>query len=242
MIKKIIIGISVISIIGLLLVWSLVIGIIQFNNPSMINYPVRGVDVSSYQGDIDWQVLSSQNISFAFIKATEGSSFVDDKFLYNWNEAIDTKLKIGAYHFFSYESSGINQAEHFIATVPLLKNTLPPVIDIEFYGKFEKSPVDSEIVNLELKNMLNRLEEYYGTKPIIYSTEKSYDLYIKDKFEEYPQWARSVYTSLSYINSSKWTFWQYTNREKLYGYNGKEKYIDMNCFNGTNNEFEMLYS
>ena len=56
-------------------------GIWHFNNPSSTQYPVRGVDVSSYQGNIDWAVLSKQNISFAFIKATEGSSFVDKYFL-----------------------------------------------------------------------------------------------------------------------------------------------------------------
>ena len=59
------------GLIGFVLVWN---GIIQLNHPSQESYPVRGVDVSSYQGEIDWQVLSRQGIQFAFIKATEGSS------------------------------------------------------------------------------------------------------------------------------------------------------------------------
>lgn len=50
------------------------IGILQLNNPSKKKYPVRGVDVSHYQGDIDWDTLANQGIDFAFIKATEGSS------------------------------------------------------------------------------------------------------------------------------------------------------------------------
>ncbi len=54
-----------------LLFWN---GVVLLNNPSTTEYPVRGVDVSSYQGEIDWQVLSSQQISFVFIKATEGST------------------------------------------------------------------------------------------------------------------------------------------------------------------------
>ena len=48
-------------------------GVVLFNNPSNMEFPVRGVDVSSYQGTIDWNVLASQNIQFAFIKATEGN-------------------------------------------------------------------------------------------------------------------------------------------------------------------------
>ena len=73
--------------------------------------------VSSYQGEINWRVLSSQNISFVFIKATEGSSFVDKNFAYNFQEAQKTSLSVGAYHFFSYDSEGKTQAENFINTV-----------------------------------------------------------------------------------------------------------------------------
>ena len=67
-------------------------GIIHFNNPPFGS--VIGVDVSSYQGDIDWEILSSQDISFAFIKATEGSSYVDPYFENNWENAADTDLRI----------------------------------------------------------------------------------------------------------------------------------------------------
>ena len=60
-----------------LLFWN---GILLINNPDETEYPVRGVDVSAYQGEIDWTILANQNIDFAFIKATEGSSFVDKRF------------------------------------------------------------------------------------------------------------------------------------------------------------------
>ena len=87
-------------------------GIIFLNNPSIDEYPIRGVDVSSYQGKIDWKTLSEQDIQFAFIKATEGSSFVDPNFSENYSNARKTKLRIGAYHFFSYDSSGKTQNYH----------------------------------------------------------------------------------------------------------------------------------
>ena len=96
------------------LVWN---GVVILNGFSADKYPVKGVDVSSYQGEINWEILSEQNISFAFIKATEGSSLVDKNFAYNFEEAKKTSIAVGAYHFFSYDSKGETQAENFINTV-----------------------------------------------------------------------------------------------------------------------------
>ena len=75
---------------------------IKINHPTETDYPVRGVDVSYYQGDIDWKVLADENIDFAFIKATEGSGHIDTKFEENWEQSGKTDLKRGAYHFFSF--------------------------------------------------------------------------------------------------------------------------------------------
>lgn len=216
------------------LLWN---GIILLNNPSMTEYPVRGVDVSSYQGEIDWKTLSSQNLSFAFIKATEGSSFVDPCFDYNYEKAQKTDLRIGAYRFFNYDSSGEDQAENFISTVSKIDNMLPPVIDLEFYGDKEKNPPEQKAVREQLDRMLKKLEDHYGQKPIIYATEKSYSLYLAGVYEEYDIWIRNVITGPSLSDNRQWTFWQYTNREQLTGYRGKEKYIDMNVFSGTPEEF-----
>ena len=86
--------------------------------------------------------------------------------------------------------------------------------------------------------MLSALQEHYSLKPIIYATEKSYSLYIKDHFEAYDIWIRNVVTAPRILKNNEWIFWQYTNRAVLDGYNGKEKYIDLNVFNGTTEEFE----
>lgn len=67
-------------------------GIIPWNTPSTEQYPIRGVDLSHYQGDVDWQVLSQEGIQFAFIKATEGSSSIDPNFHQNFQRAIKTSL------------------------------------------------------------------------------------------------------------------------------------------------------
>lgn len=212
-------------------------GTILLNNPSRSQYPIRGVDVSWYQGQIDWDILASNGISFAFIKATEGSTHVDPCFQYNYEEAGKTELRIGAYHFFSYDSKGQTQADNYIAVVEKTDNMLPPVIDLEFYGNKEQNPPKQGQVREELTVMLNRLEEYYGMKPIIYATEKSYELYLADAFQEYDIWIRNVFFTPHLSDHRKWTFWQYTDREKLEGYQGEEKYIDMNVFNGSREDF-----
>lgn len=195
------------------------------------SYKVRGVDVSSYQGEIDWKELSTKGIDFAFIKATEGSGQVDEKFEYNFKNAADTKLYYGAYHFFSYDSSGKEQAEHFIKTVEKKTGMLAPVIDLEFYGKYEDDPKDSSDVVPEVSDMAKALEEHYGIKPIIYATGKSYDKYIKgSKLEDYPLWIRNVY--FKPLFAGDWVFWQYSDDAKLEGYKGEEEHIDMDAFFG----------
>lgn len=216
------------------LIWN---GTILLNNPSQSRYPVRGVDVSRYQGQIDWELLASNDISFAYIKATEGSSYVDSCFSYNYEEARKTSLRVGAYHFFSYDSEGQTQAAHYIDVVEKTDDMLPPMIDLEFYGDKEQNPPEQGQVRQELTVMLDRLEEYYGVKPIIYATGKSYKLYLADAFQEYDIWIRNVITSPRLSDHREWTFWQYTDRGKLEGYQGDEKYIDMNVFHGSREDF-----
>ena len=213
-------------------------GVILLNNPSDKDFPVKGVDVSKYQGDIDWKVLETQNIRFAFIKATEGSSFVDEKFEYNYKQAQKTELAVGAYHFFSYDSSGKSQAEHFMSVVPKTEKMLPPVIDIEFYGNNEKNPPNKETVQKELGDMVEKLKNHYGCYPIIYAVEKSYDVYIAGSFFDCDIWIRDVIFRPKLSDGRAWTFWQYTNRGKCKGYKGEERFIDMNVFYGTKEDFD----
>lgn len=196
-------------------------------------YELQGIDVSHYQGDIDWKKIERQNIDFAYIKATEGSSHVDECFEKNWNAAQKTGIWIGAYHFFSFDSPGRNQAVSYIDTVGSLSGKLAPVIDVEYYGDKAENPPEKEEVTRELKEMLTVLEEHYQVKPVIYTTYKAYYDFIKDEFKEYPLWIRNIYFSPFINMGNNWTFWQYTDTAVLEGYEGEEKYIDRNVFNGT---------
>lgn len=211
-------------------------GVLQLNGCAVQEYPVRGVDVSSYQGDINWKVLSEQNIQFAFIKATEGSLSVDPRFNYNFTEAQRTGLRVGCYHFFSYDSPGTVQAEHFIRTVPIVANVLPPVVDVEFYGDKEKNLPDKSKTQRELRAMIDLLYQHYGKKPIIYATEKSYGLYIAGGFQDCDIWIRNVFSKPSLNDKRNWTFWQYTDRARLDGYTGQERFVDLDVFSGSQEE------
>jgi lysozyme len=216
-------------------------GVIHFNSPSLREYPVQGVDVSAYQGAIDWDILSRQNIRFAYIKATEGSGMQDENFNANWQDATQTALKVGAYHFFSFESPGATQADNYIKTVPKLAGSLPPAIDLELYGAFNKKPPSRDDIDRELGGMLSKLEAYYGKKPVIYVTEECYSQYIQGGFTQNPIWIRSVYTKPSLPDGHRWTFWQYSARYALPGYQGEERFIDMNVYNGSAEQFKTLY-
>lgn len=214
-------------------------GVLWFNMPSAEEYPVRGVDVSHYQGEIDWTVLSQENITFAFIKATEGSSTLDAYFAQNWEQARQTDLYVGAYHFFSFDSAGQTQAENFIAAVPVCENTLPPVIDLEYYGDKVDNPPSYESVHAQLRVLIDRLTEHYGAVPIIYTTEACMERYLSEETYGCPIWLRDV---LSKPQRTDWTFWQYSNFGRLDGYSGEEERIDLNVYCGTEEAFRTQFS
>ncbi|MDE6363158.1 MAG: hypothetical protein K2L86_02665 [Lachnospiraceae bacterium] len=210
-------------------------------NPMLAqNYEVHGVDVSHYQGTIDWEILSQQNLDFAVIKATEGSSHIDDRFVENWQAAEQTHLYLGAYHFFSFDSDGDKQAASYIETVGNLDGKLAPVVDVEYYGNKKSNPPARADVVQNLGAFLDTLEQHYQIKPIIYTTFTVYNEYIKGEFEDYPLWVRSIYCPPAVLFGNRWSFWQYMDTAMLDGYAGDEKYIDVNVFRGTMEELEEL--
>lgn len=202
-------------------------------------YPVLGVDVSHYQGEINWNDIEAQNVSFAFIKVTEGSGYIDEYSSKNLTEAAETDIKISAYHFFSFDSPGKTQAENYISVVSPDAIDMPPVVDIEYYGdKQTNKPTEEECEEI-LRPLLELLEEHYGEKPIIYTTLPVYNRYIKENFSDYPLWIRNVFCEPQLID---WKFWQYSDKGELYGFKGEEKYIDLNVYNGSEEEFLAEFS
>jgi len=200
-------------------------------------YPVEGVDVSTYQLEIDWKGLQSEGVDFAFIKATEGTTHVDDRFAYNWEEANRTDLKVGAYHFLSYDTAGETQAENYINIVEKKRSSLPPVVDVEFYGKYIDKHPSREKLQTTLNIVLEKLEQHYKKKPIIYTNTYIYNTYISGEYDQYDIWISNPDLPEKLPDEREWTFCQYTFKGKSqYVANGK-KYVDRNVFNGTKWEF-----
>lgn len=204
---------------------------ISFGSIKPKSYPIHGVDVSRWQGNIDWAKLRAQGANFAYIKSTDGGDHIDPMFRKNWNGAGASGLKRGAYHFFYWCRSGADQAKWFIRNVPKAENALPPVIDVEYnHGSSCKKRPSSETVVSRMKSFMDALEAHYGQRPIIYTAPDFYDDHLRGQFAGHQFWLRAVaqHPSKVYPNR-KWVFWQYSGTGLSKGVKGE---IDLNVFNG----------
>lgn len=204
---------------------------VSFGRITPQHHLVHGVDVSRWQGEIDWATLRMQGANFAFIKATDGGDHVDPMFRRNWNGARAAGIRQGAYHFFYWCRTGKEQADWFIRNVPKEPGALPPVIDVEWNHQSRcKQKLSPTLVREKMQAFMDRLERHYGQRPIIYATPDFYDDNLKGHFGEYPFWLRSVaaHPSKRYPNR-EWVFWQYSGTGLSKGVKGE---IDLNVFNG----------
>lgn len=201
-------------------------------------YSVHGIDVSSYQGKIDWHKVKAANddgvyISFAFIKATEGLLHVDKYFVRNWREAPKAGIVCGAYHYFKPKKDGKLQARFFLQTVNFEKGDLPPVVDVE-----ELKGVSPEKMRKELLAFLTFVERKTGVKPIIYTGMAFYRDYLQNQFIDYPLWIANYHRAKLKISAkSKWSFWQHADNATV---SGTGHITDMNVFNGDSITFRRL--
>ncbi len=225
--------IAAVFFLGRELYWFVTESQIDENDP----YPVKGVDVSAYQKDIDWKGLEEEGIYFAFIKATEGSSHVDENFERNWDEAHKTDMKVGAYHFMSYDTEGETQAENFIEHVDKRWGMLPPVVDVEFYGEYTENHPSAEKMYAILDVILEKFEDRYGLVPIIYTNTYIYENYISGRYDDHPIWISDHSVPETLSDGREWTFCQYTFSAVSENVAGGEQYVDMNVFNGSRWEF-----
>lgn len=191
--------------------------------------PVKGVDVSSHNGDIDFDTLRSQGIRFALIKATEGSTFKDPSFHSNYRKARQSGLKIGAYHFFRFETAGHMQAINLLNSVRGRDLDFPLIIDIEEWGNPYVRPTAD--ITSELSAMIEHLKSA-GYTVMLYTNKDGHARFIQGRFDNIPLWI------CSFSNppvETDWTIWQYTHKGDLRGLGGN---VDLNAFTGTPDEFE----
>ena len=194
-------------------------------------YEIHGIDISHYQGEIDWEQLKNAMIEgcpvrFVIIKSTEGASRLDDHFRENFNQVRDYGFIRGVYHFWSNKSSAREQAYYFLDKVHLTEGDLPPVLDIEH------KPADKSVDDFQrdVLTWLHIVEDKYHAKPIIYTYYKFKEKYLSAPvFDDYPYWIAHYYVDKVQYQG-KWKFWQHTDAGKLPGIKGN---VDFNIYNGS---------
>lgn len=195
-------------------------------------YEIHGIDISRYQGEINWDRLRSNALidgcplRFIIIKATEGSTKVDPNFEDNFYQAREYGFIRGAYHFWSTKSPARSQAYFFLKKAHLENGDLPPVLDIE-----HKSANQSiEDFQTDVLAWLHIVEDRYHVKPIIYTYYNFKEKYLSAPvFDDYPYWIAHYYVDkVEY--KGKWKFWQHTDTGVLPGIKGN---VDLNIYNGS---------
>ncbi len=187
-----------------------------------------GADIARYQGNVDMAALKQEGIAFVYIKASEGRDHVDIRFQENWEHAKEAELPAGAYHFFSFSSSGREQALHYIDTVGDIRGQLIPAVDVEFFGKSKEDAPKSDDVRRELTDYLDTIEEAYGVRPMIYTRPEFYRDYLRDGFEDCRLWISSLHYPVFLTFRGSWTVWQYSDHGELSGISEGVPYADLN--------------
>lgn len=210
-----------------------------FGDPNYpAGYEIHGIDISHYQGEIDWDLLRSGMIEgcplrFIMIKSTEGSTRLDDRFADNFQQAREYGYIRGAYHFWSNKSSARAQAYHFLKNVHLEEGDLPPVLDVEH------KPADTSVEDFQrdILTWLHIVEDRYHVKPIIYTYYKFKEKYLNAPvFDDYPYWIAHYYVpKIEYKGA--WKFWQHTDAGRLPGIKGP---VDFNVYNGSYYDLKKL--
>lgn len=177
---------------------------------------IYGLDVSHHQKDIDWAKVKHWNgneISFVYIKATEGATYLDKKYLENFAGAQKNGLLVGSYHYFRTTSSVKKQFENFINRVDKNKQDLIPLIDVE-----EKKQWNDSEFHKNFQAFLDLVENHYGSKPMIYTVNSFYNRHLSGKYKKYHFLiGRYGNNPPNMRDRSNWTIWQFTEKGRVDG-------------------------
>ncbi len=191
-----------------------------------------GIDVSSWQSNIDWEAVKTDSapspLKFYIIKATQGEDITDPYYAHNRENAGKTKAIIGAYHFYVADGDPVLQARNYISRVTLAKGDFRPIIDLEFDCSSCNSlsiPTDQFIHKLRI--FLSYIKLHYDTQPILYTYDYFYQTYLKNNFDEYTYWMASytekapvpmnVYAAPDTLVKPEIGMWQFSSTQKIHG-------------------------
>lgn len=191
-------------------------------------YPVKGIDISHYQGDIDFRRVAADSVEFVMIKATEGIDHVDTCMTRNYYGAKGAGLKTGFYHFFRFDRGGVRQGRHFDRVTRGLPVELPLVIDVETAN----NPAEDyyKVVG-RLRDMISFLRRH-GHRVMIYCNTVTYETYIRGNFEGTDLWIASEYEACA--TGDRRLLWQHSHNGRV---DGIRTAVDINTFNGTRQAF-----
>lgn len=186
---------------------------------------VRGIDISNYQGEVEWEKVESAGIGFAYMQATQGLHFVDPNFADNARSIQQTTLPYGSYHFFRPNHDADEQAALFLKTTQGHLGSLPPMLDIEV-----SAGLPAEEIGAGAKRWLEVVEQAVGCKPLVYSYGSFWEANLKETLDDYPLWL-AEYAAEPRLPAGKdrWTIWQYSDKGRVPGIQGP---VDLNYFNG----------
>lgn len=184
-------------------------------NGSSENLIYDGIDVSSYQKDIDWGATAKdKNIKFVYVKATEGATYRSRHYQYNIENARQYGIHVGAYHFFRPNVPVEKQFRNFTSVVKKEDQDLIPLIDVEVRGNnlTVRALVDSVLA------FADKLEDYYGCKPMIYTGHAFYNSYLSGKIQGYPLFiARYSKVEPRLMGGANWVLWQFSEKGVIAG-------------------------
>jgi len=217
------------------------VGPLDFNDgyPGPKDYPIHGIDVSKYQGAIDWRAVADSGVKFVWIKATEGGDHLDERFQANWQGAKQAGIARGAYHFMYWCRPAIEEAAWFEQNVPVEEDALPPVLDVEPTpdSKTCRRRLDRDSTVADMKVVLDEMERHFGKRPVIYTSLDFYRAILSDgAFADYPIWVRSTkHNPAVPYGSRPWRFWQYRADGSVPGIEG---HVDRNAFYGSQEQWQ----
>jgi GH25 family lysozyme M1 (1,4-beta-N-acetylmuramidase) len=200
----------------------------------------EGVDISHWQGTINWTSVAAAGKKFAYMKATESTDFVDPSYTTNRAQARAAGLLVGAYHFAQPSvtaGDAVAQADHFIATAGLSHGDLLPVLDLE-----RTNGIGTSALTQWVQAYMSRILARTGLHAVIYVSPNFWLNYMANT----TWFADNGYTVLWIANwisgvaptvpgnswsGHGWTFWQYTSDGIVPGISGR---VDLNRYNGKN--------
>lgn len=190
---------------------------------------LRGIDVSYYQGNVDWAKVKAAGQTFAFVRVSDGIDYPDSKFAQNWPGTKRAGLVRGLYQFFRPGKDVTAQVNLLVSKLDaaggLQPGDLPPVLDLESDGGLPAATVVARA-----KAWIAQIEDRLDVKPIVY-TAAFMSKVIGDHFGDYVLWVANYQTTCPTMPSgwTDWQFWQDSDKGKVDGVTGA---VDTNFFNG----------